>query len=198
MGEAGGEAVPAAAGLSEAEVLAARGGNGWDEYDPARDDCYLPVANALTSARLRKAEQAVEFDEGEGEEKRRAERRAAGLPEDLPERPKEHLCPISYERMLDPVVAADGFSYERSAFEEWIRKGNLRSPATNADLPTDETWDNHNLRKLIREYAQTEHNKMMRLVRHLAPPAANAAAAAEARATAGSGAKRPREGDARE
>jgi hypothetical protein len=183
-------------GFSAADLLVARGGDGWDKYDPASDDIYIPVANALTAARLRKAEQAVEYDEGEGEEKRRAERRAVGLPEDLPERPKEHTCPISYERMLDPVVAADGLSYERSAFENWIQRGNLRSPSTSADLPTDETCDNLNLRKLIREYAQTEHDKIMRLARQLVPPAANAAAAADARATAGAGAKRPLDGDA--
>lgn len=35
---------------------------------------------------------------------------------------------------MDPVIAADGFTYERSAIENWIaRKGT--SPMTNEPLP---------------------------------------------------------------
>ena len=39
----------------------------------------------------------------------------------LQEAPPEHLvCPITSDVMTDPVLAADGESYERSAIETWI------------------------------------------------------------------------------
>ena len=31
-------------------------------------------------------------------------------------------CPISHVLMADPVIAADGYSYERSAIEAWFRE----------------------------------------------------------------------------
>lgn len=36
----------------------------------------------------------------------------------------EFFCPISADIMTDPVMAADGFSYERKAIEKWIRENN--------------------------------------------------------------------------
>lgn len=33
-----------------------------------------------------------------------------------------YLCPITTEVMDDPVIAADGYTYERSAIEEWFKK----------------------------------------------------------------------------
>lgn len=32
--------------------------------------------------------------------------------------------------MREPVIAADGHSYEKEAIEDWIQKGNTRSPLT--------------------------------------------------------------------
>lgn len=37
--------------------------------------------------------------------------------------------------MRDPVVAADGATYERAAVEAWLRAGNTASPLTGAPLP---------------------------------------------------------------
>ena len=50
--------------------------------------------------------------------------------------PASFLCPILHECFKDPVVAADGFSYERAAIERWFRESGLpkRSPMTNADI----------------------------------------------------------------
>jgi len=50
-----------------------------------------------------------------------------------PSPPQDFYCPITHEVMRDPVVAADGFTYERSAIEQWLRNNN-RSPMTNAPL----------------------------------------------------------------
>ena len=51
----------------------------------------------------------------------------------------ELLCPITQELPVDPVIAADGRVYERSAIERWIIKGkpaSVRSPVTNAPMGT--------------------------------------------------------------
>ena len=46
------------------------------------------------------------------------------------------VCPITFELPLDPVIAADGRTYERSAIEEHIRvQGDaLRSPISNEPM----------------------------------------------------------------
>ena len=46
---------------------------------------------------------------------RRARRESVGLNVALP---ADFTCPITYDKMKDPVVASDGHSYERSAIEE--------------------------------------------------------------------------------
>jgi hypothetical protein len=45
------------------------------------------------------------------------------------ETPKEFICPITLEIMGDPVVLADGFSYERQAITEWMSSNRI-SPMT--------------------------------------------------------------------
>ena len=42
---------------------------------------------------------------------------------------------VAQEVMVDPVIAGDGFSYERAAIEEWIARGSSCSPMTGALLP---------------------------------------------------------------
>ncbi|KAH8093380.1 ubiquitin-protein transferase [Aureococcus anophagefferens] len=47
--------------------------------------------------------------------------------------PPSLLCPITQEVMVEPVIASDGFTYERSAIERWLDMGaDRRSPTTNA------------------------------------------------------------------
>ncbi|KAL0030823.1 hypothetical protein WJX77_008253 [Trebouxia sp. C0004] len=41
-------------------------------------------------------------------------------------------CPITQELMVDPVIAADGHTYERDAFEKWLLRSST-SPALQAD-----------------------------------------------------------------
>ena len=156
-------------GYSEADVLSTSGGDGWDEYREDVDYCYLPVRKALTAARKRKEEEQI-AGQAEAVSRRVAARREAGLPAELPERPAEHLCPLTFEPMLDPVVAADGITYEREAIEQWIQTGKVVSPLTRQDLSTDELRENIALRKLIRDFEQSEHDKMLHLARRLAPP----------------------------
>jgi len=52
--------------------------------------------------------------------------------------------------MRDPVIAADGYTYERSAIEAWLRK-KQSSPMTNAPLEHLNLIPNHSLRSTIME-----------------------------------------------
>jgi hypothetical protein len=62
--------------------------------------------------------------------------------------PAEICCPISHEVMKDPVLCADGHTYERSYIEEWMRT-NSTSPLTGKSLPSTNLVPNHALRSLI-------------------------------------------------
>ena len=65
--------------------------------------------------------------------------------------PREFLCSISYEIMEDPVVCADGHTYDRSHIEKWLQN-NDTSPLTGLILPDTSLKPNHALRSLIETY----------------------------------------------
>lgn len=60
-------------------------------------------------------------------------------------------CAITRDVMEDPVVAADGHTYERAAIEQWIRRS-PRSPMTNEQLGSAALIPNIALRKAIAEW----------------------------------------------
>ena len=71
--------------------------------------------------------------------------------------PASLLCPITQELMIDPVIAADGFTYERSAIERWLNMGpNRRSPTTNAALTSRTLTPNRSLSSMISAYFSME------------------------------------------
>ena len=63
--------------------------------------------------------------------------------------PDELLCPITRELMLEPMVAADGYTYERSALCAWFDGGHDTSPMTNARLDHLHMIPNRALKMLI-------------------------------------------------
>ncbi|CAD7700374.1 unnamed protein product [Ostreobium quekettii] len=58
-------------------------------------------------------------------------------------------CPLTNKLMEDPVVAADGFTYERSSIEEWLVQ-NGKSPMTKQPLLHKELVPNLTMRAAIR------------------------------------------------
>jgi len=66
-------------------------------------------------------------------------------------RPDAHYCPIMKEVMVDPVIAADGHSYERGNIAQWIARGNRTSPKTGAALSHVHLMPNHTLKQGIQE-----------------------------------------------
>lgn len=75
--------------------------------------------------------------------------------EDSIDVPSVFLCPIFQDVMKNPQLAADGFSYEQEAIEEWLRMGHDTSPMTNLKLKHKILTPNHTLRSLIQDW----HNK---------------------------------------
>ena len=90
------------------------------------------------------AEDAVEV---EGEEEVEAEGVDA-TEETVQVSLEEFCCPISLQIMSDPVVAADGFSYERDSIVKWLQKHET-SPSTGATLPHTGVVPNHQLKAMI-------------------------------------------------
>lgn len=69
------------------------------------------------------------------------------------EYPHEFICPIAHEVMRDPVVAEDGFSYERERITEWFNHHNT-SPITGMEVGPV-LIQNNNLRVLREGWVDT-------------------------------------------
>ncbi|CAL8350869.1 unnamed protein product [Merluccius merluccius] len=70
--------------------------------------------------------------------------------------PDEYLCPITRELMKEPVIAADGYSYEREAIDSWINSRNRSSPMTNLPLRTTLLTPNHTLKMAIGRWSTSQ------------------------------------------
>lgn len=68
--------------------------------------------------------------------------------------PTYFVCPIFQEIMQDPVVAADGFTYEEEALKGWLESGHDTSPMTNLKLTHCNLVPNRALRSAIQEWLQ--------------------------------------------
>ena len=57
---------------------------------------------------------------------------------------RELCCPLSHELFDDPVVAADGITYERSWVEKQLKRVPFKSPMTGLRINTKggEEWGN--------------------------------------------------------
>jgi hypothetical protein len=60
-------------------------------------------------------------------------------------------CPLTMEVMRDPVMTADGQTYERTEIEKWFALGKRTSPLTGEELPSTNLLPNIALRQVIRE-----------------------------------------------
>lgn len=65
---------------------------------------------------------------------------------------KSFICPITFQIMENPVIAADGHTYEKSAIEDWLKSGKNKSPVTGVKLKNCELIDNYNLKSTISIY----------------------------------------------
>ena len=65
--------------------------------------------------------------------------------------PDEYVDPITLELMSDPVLTADGHTYERAAIERWLADHNT-SPKTGLPLPSKDLIPNYALRNAIQRF----------------------------------------------
>ena len=94
--------------------------------------------------------------------------------------PDSFRCPITLELLKDPVVIADGISYERLAITDWLTRSDF-SPCTNLKLESTVMMPNVALRRAIAEWceekgttasavtAKSAHSAMQRLQSPAAP-----------------------------
>ncbi|XP_048140995.1 U-box domain-containing protein 33-like [Rhodamnia argentea] len=68
--------------------------------------------------------------------------------------PSYFFCPIKHELMDDPLVAADGYTYEAEAIREWLN-GHSTSPMTNLRLENLNLVSNRIVRSAIQEWVQS-------------------------------------------
>lgn len=59
------------------------------------------------------------------------------------------LCPITHDVLKDPVVAADGYTYERTAITRWF-KTSRKSPITGQIMPHTTVFPNQSVRTLLK------------------------------------------------
>lgn len=83
------------------------------------------------------------------------------------------LCPISRMLMRDPVVAADGMTYERTLIEDWITtqtncassRGIVRSPVTGGQLSHSTLTANQALKSMICSFEEEMRTKYPELIK---------------------------------
>eukprot|EP01094_Clydonella_sp_ATCC50884_P029210 TRINITY_DN9067_c0_g1_i1.p1 TRINITY_DN9067_c0_g1~~TRINITY_DN9067_c0_g1_i1.p1 ORF type:complete len:487 (+),score=103.33 TRINITY_DN9067_c0_g1_i1:250-1710(+) len=69
----------------------------------------------------------------------------------------EFLCPITHEVMADPVIASDGYSYDREAISQWLMRSSV-SPMTRLQFTSNNLIPNYCLKSLIqRSGLLTDH-----------------------------------------
>eukprot|EP00043_Microstomoeca_roanoka_P019705 m.225444 g.225444 ORF g.225444 m.225444 type:complete len:504 (-) comp17041_c0_seq7:4857-6368(-) len=123
--------VPAFGELSEQQSLSSNTNEACSEIQP------------VSLNPTEKQEAATETQQQEEDE---ADKEAQGHPE-------EYCCPITYDLFVDPVVASDGFTYERDAISHWIRE-NPVSPLTRQRI-SDKLYPNNAMRTLVINYRES-------------------------------------------
>ncbi|CAK0819269.1 unnamed protein product, partial [Prorocentrum cordatum] len=82
-------------------------------------------------------------------------------------------CPITHDVMTDPVVSADGYTYERAAISRWFR-ASTKSPVTGQTLPHTDLVPNQSVRTLLKTLIEKAEASAA------APPLSDAAGAVDA------------------
>ncbi|KAL9240479.1 hypothetical protein vseg_014693 [Gypsophila vaccaria] len=85
----------------------------------------------------------------------RAREQAASAPAALP---VHFICPIRKVVMEDPYVAADGYTYDREAIEQWLAENNT-SPTTSQPLPHKFIMPNYTLLEAIKQWKSKQPPK---------------------------------------
>jgi len=66
--------------------------------------------------------------------------------------PQEFFCPITHDIFAEPVICADGNTYELAAIKAWFLMGRTTSPLTNNELGSMTLTPNFELQNRISEF----------------------------------------------
>lgn len=76
-----------------------------------------------------------------------------------PDIPEDFLCPISLDIMKDPVIAADGHTYERENITKWLSQNKKHSPLDGSKLSDNNLQENILVRKIINSFHDKGNDK---------------------------------------
>jgi len=113
-------------------------------------------AEAIAMALEEAARKGAAFEAAKEAAKEEAAKEAAAAA-DANEPPADYLCPITHELMNDPVIAADGHTYERTAIGRWL-KTNTTSPKSGDELESKALLPNYMARGMIREWQDAQRS----------------------------------------
>lgn len=65
------------------------------------------------------------------------------------------MCELQ-EVMEDPVVAADGQTYDRMYIQQWLSRGKRISPLSGAQLPHTALTPNYSIKSAIKDWQQKQ------------------------------------------
>merc|ERR1711988_1469401 len=71
---------------------------------------------------------------------------------------KDLICPITLHRFVDPVVACDGYVYERAAIQQWFDNNHRVSPMTNDPLNDTTLIPCRNMKTIARAFDDVTGN----------------------------------------
>ena len=74
------------------------------------------------------------------------------------------VCPITFQIMENPVVATDGYTYEKQAIEHWLET-KMTSPLTNLKMPNKTLIPNYTIKSLIVAYKEKKKKKREELLK---------------------------------
>lgn len=72
-------------------------------------------------------------------------------PDALPYIPNHFMCPLTLDILRDPVIAPSGYTYERSAILDFIKKYAI-DPVTRTPLTPTQLYPNNNLKDAVSRY----------------------------------------------
>ena len=81
-------------------------------------------------------------------------------PQSLLEEPPKFMCPIGLYLMVDPVIDANGDTYDRKSIEKWFEKSQ-KSPLTNEVLSNKNLIPNNDLKSDVMEYMTSSIKKIL-------------------------------------
>eukprot|EP01097_Dermamoeba_algensis_P005290 TRINITY_DN3356_c0_g1_i1.p1 TRINITY_DN3356_c0_g1~~TRINITY_DN3356_c0_g1_i1.p1 ORF type:complete len:596 (-),score=114.80 TRINITY_DN3356_c0_g1_i1:481-2268(-) len=127
-----------------------------NEIDKLRSEQAIKEKEHLLKKNLELRERITKLERESNQQKERLQRELDVLNKNRQnsDAPSGFFCCITGEIMSDPVIAADGFTYERSAIQKWLVQKNT-SPMTNLPLVHTFLTPNRTLLSMISEFLDT-------------------------------------------